>query len=44
VVSTYDVAVTKNSKNAAMAKDLVDLVAGPAGQAVLKKFNYMAPK
>lgn len=44
VVSTYNMAVTKNAKNAALAKELVDLVAGPHGQAVLKKFNYMSPK
>ncbi len=44
VISTYSMAVTKNAKNSAMAKELVDLVAGPDGQAVLKKFNYMSPK
>ncbi len=44
VISTYNMAVPKNAKNPALAKDLVDMVAGPAGQAVLHKFNYMAPK
>jgi len=44
VVSTYNMAVTKNSKNAAMAKSLVDLVSGSEGQAILKKYNYMSPK
>jgi len=44
VVSTYSMAVTKNAKNATLAKELVELVAGPDGQAVLKKHNYMAPK
>lgn len=44
VVSTYNMAVTKNAKNADMAKALVELVAGSAGQAVLRKFNYMSPK
>jgi len=36
--------VTKNAKNGALAKELLDLVAGGDGQAVLKKFNYMSPK
>ncbi|GAC1542876.1 MAG: molybdate ABC transporter substrate-binding protein [Vulcanimicrobiaceae bacterium] len=44
VVSTYSMAVTKNSKNSELAKELVELVAGPDGQAILKKHNYMAPK
>ncbi len=44
VVSTYEMAVTKNSKNAKLAEALVDAVQGPKGQAVLRKFNYMAPK
>ena len=44
VISTYNMAVPKNAKNPALAKDLVDLVAGPSGQAILRKFNYMSPK
>jgi len=44
VVSTYNMAVTKNAKNAKLAEDLVDLVQGSKGQAVLRKFNYMSPK
>jgi len=44
VVSTYDMAVTKNAKNAELAKDLVELVASRDGQAILRKFNYMSPK
>ena len=44
VVSTYNMGVTKNAKNGALAKELLDLVAGGDGQAVLKKFNYMSPK
>ncbi|GAC1407491.1 MAG: molybdate ABC transporter substrate-binding protein [Candidatus Velthaea sp.] len=44
VVSTYNMAVTKNSKNPKLAEELIDLVQGKQGQAVLRKFNYMAPK
>ena len=35
--------VTKNAKNAALGKDFVAMVAGPQGQATLKKFHYMPP-
>ena len=44
VVSTYVMAVPKASKNQAVAKEIVAFVAGPEGQAVLKKFRYMSPK
>jgi len=44
VVSTYVMTVPKNSKNAALGKDFVAMVAGPQGQATLKKFRYMSPK
>ena len=44
VVSTYVMTVTKNAKNAALGRDFVALVAGPQGQATLRKFNYMAPE
>lgn len=44
VVSTYNMAITKNAKNPQMAKKLVELVAGSSGQAILHKFNYMAAK
>ena len=44
VVSTYSMTVTKNAKNAALGKDFVALVAGPQGQATLRKFHYMPPK
>ncbi len=44
VVSTYNMAVTKNAKNPELATKLVELVAGSKAQAVLRKFNYMAPK
>jgi len=44
VVSTYSMTVPKNSKNPALAKDFVALVAGPQGKATLRKFHYMAPK
>ncbi len=44
VVSTYNMAVPKNAKNTALAQDLIKLVAGSDGQAVLRKYNYMAPK
>jgi molybdate transport system substrate-binding protein len=44
VVSTYSMTVTKNAKNAALGRDFVALVAGPQGQATLRKFNYMAPE
>jgi molybdate transport system substrate-binding protein len=44
VVSTYNMAVPKNAKSAAMGKALVDLVSGSEGQAILHKFGYMAPK
>jgi molybdate transport system substrate-binding protein len=43
VVSIYSMSVTKNAKNAALGKDFVALVAGPQGQAVLRKFHYMPP-
>ena len=43
VVSIYSMTVTKNAKNAALGKDFVALVAGPQGQATLRKFHYMAP-
>ena len=44
VVSTYQMTVTKNAKNAALGKDFVAMVAGPQGQATLRKFHYMPPK
>lgn len=44
VTSTYNMAVTKNAKNAKLAEELVDLVQGARGQAILRKFNYMSPK
>jgi molybdate transport system substrate-binding protein len=45
VTSTYVMTVTKNAKNAALGRDFVALVAGPQGQAALKKFHYMpAPR
>jgi molybdate transport system substrate-binding protein len=44
VVSTYSMTVTKSAKNAALGRDFVALVAGPQGQATLRKFNYMAPE
>ncbi|MFN2459196.1 MAG: extracellular solute-binding protein [Candidatus Velthaea sp.] len=44
VVSTYVMTVPKNSKNAALGRDFVAMVAGPQGQATLRKFHYMAPK
>jgi molybdate transport system substrate-binding protein len=44
VISTYNMAVTKNAKNPDLAKKLVELVASSRGQAVLRKFNYMPPK
>jgi molybdate transport system substrate-binding protein len=43
IVSIYSMTVTKNAKNAALGKDFVTLVAGPEGQAVLRKWHYMAP-
>jgi molybdate transport system substrate-binding protein len=43
VTSTYSMTVTKNAKNAALGKDFVALVAGPQGQATLRKFHYMPP-
>jgi molybdate transport system substrate-binding protein len=44
VVSTYSMTVPKNAKYASLGQDFVALVAGPEGQATLKKFHYMAPK
>jgi molybdate transport system substrate-binding protein len=44
VVSTYSMTVPKNAKNGSLGQDFVTLVAGPEGQATLKKFHYMAPK
>lgn len=44
VVSTYSMTVTKNAKNQALGRDFVALVAGPQGQATLRKFHYMPPK
>ncbi|GAC1404693.1 MAG: molybdate ABC transporter substrate-binding protein [Candidatus Velthaea sp.] len=44
VVSTYAMTVPKNSKNAALGKDFVAMVAGPQGQATLRKFHYMSPQ
>jgi molybdate transport system substrate-binding protein len=44
VVSTYQITVPKNAKNASLGQEFVALVAGPEGQATLKKFHYMAPK
>jgi molybdate transport system substrate-binding protein len=43
VVSTYSMTVTKNAKNAALGKDFVAMVAGPQGQATLRKYHYMPP-
>ncbi|MBV9408899.1 MAG: extracellular solute-binding protein [Candidatus Eremiobacteraeota bacterium] len=43
VVSTYSMTVTKNAKNAGLGKDFVTLVAGPEGQATLRKHHYMPP-
>ncbi len=43
IVSTYSMTVTKVAKNAALGKDFVALVAGPEGQAVLRKWHYMPP-
>ncbi|MBV8424575.1 MAG: molybdate ABC transporter substrate-binding protein [Candidatus Eremiobacteraeota bacterium] len=43
VVSTYQIAVVKASKNAAASRDFATYASGPAGLAVLKKFNYMPP-
>ncbi len=43
VVSIYSMTVTKNAKNAALGKEFVALVAGPQGQAVLRKWHYMPP-
>ncbi|HEX3468680.1 MAG TPA: extracellular solute-binding protein [Candidatus Elarobacter sp.] len=43
VVSIYSMTVTKNAKNAALGKDFVAMVASPQGQAVLRKWHYMAP-
>lgn len=43
IVSTYVVLVPKNSKNADMGKALEKFVAGSEGQAILKKWRYMAP-
>ena len=44
VVSTYNMAVTKNAKNPDMAKKLIELVSSARGQAILRKYNYMSPK
>jgi molybdate transport system substrate-binding protein len=44
VVSTYVMTVPKNAKNAALGKDFVAMVAGPQGQATLRKFHYMSAK
>jgi len=44
VISTYNMAVPKNAKNPELAADLVKIIAGPDGQAVLHKYNYMPPK
>jgi molybdate transport system substrate-binding protein len=43
VVSVYQIAVVKASKNAAAAKDFADFAAGPVGLATLRKFNYLPP-
>lgn len=43
VVSIYSMTVTKSAKNAALGKEFVALVAGPEGQAVLRKWHYMPP-
>lgn len=43
VVSTYEIAVVKASKNAAAAKDFASFAAGSQGLATLKKFHYMPP-
>ncbi|MGA3037203.1 MAG: molybdate ABC transporter substrate-binding protein [Vulcanimicrobiaceae bacterium] len=43
VVSTYQIAVVKASKNAATAKDFADFASGPVGLATLRKFNYLPP-
>jgi molybdate transport system substrate-binding protein len=44
VISTYNMAVTKNAKNASAASDLMKLATGPEGQAIFHKFNYLSPK
>jgi molybdate transport system substrate-binding protein len=44
VVSTYMIAIPKNAPNAALAADLVKLVAGRDGRAVLHRFNFMPPQ
>jgi molybdate transport system substrate-binding protein len=44
IVSTYVIAVPKNAPNATLAADLVKVVAGRDGQAVLHRFNFMPPE
>ncbi len=44
VTSTYNVAVTKNAKNAAAADNLMKFATGSEAQAIFKKFNYLSPK
>ncbi|MBQ2476266.1 MAG: extracellular solute-binding protein, partial [Desulfovibrio sp.] len=36
----YPVAVAKTGKNQADARKFVDFIAGPEGQAILKKFGF----
>ena len=43
VVSTYVMAIPKQSKNVALDKAMIQLAASGAGQAILRKHNYMAP-
>ncbi len=44
VVSTYNMAITKNAKNGSAAEDLVKYATGSDGQAVFHKNNYEPPK
>lgn len=42
VIATYPVGVVKASKNASVAQQFVDYVAGPDGQAVLASYGFVA--
>lgn len=44
VVSTYNMAITKNAKNGSAAQDLMKYALGSDGQTVFHKNNYESPK
>ena len=43
VISEYPAVITKDAPNPAAAQAFVEFVAGPAGQAILATYGFLAP-